>query len=74
MKTRWVRWGWVGSDGGCAGSDGAGLVKCGKVYSVLEGDLQGILLALQMARDLGFRKVTIETNSKTVVPGWCNSS
>ncbi|KAF4369722.1 hypothetical protein G4B88_022120 [Cannabis sativa] len=49
-------------------------VKCGKVYSVLEVDLQGILLALQMARDLGFRKVTIETNSKTVVPGWCNSS
>uniref|UniRef100_A0A803NZ44 RNase H type-1 domain-containing protein n=1 Tax=Cannabis sativa TaxID=3483 RepID=A0A803NZ44_CANSA len=36
----------------------------GRVYSVLEGELQGILMALQMASEAGFKMVRIESDSK----------
>uniref|UniRef100_A0A803NT67 Reverse transcriptase domain-containing protein n=1 Tax=Cannabis sativa TaxID=3483 RepID=A0A803NT67_CANSA len=42
-------------------------VDYGRVFSVLEGELHGIKLALQMAKDSGFDSVIIETDSKAAV-------
>ncbi|KAM6542685.1 hypothetical protein CsatB_007132 [Cannabis sativa] len=42
-------------------------VNFGKVYSVLEGELQGIMLALHLALEAGIQEVRIESDSMAAV-------